>query len=119
MEILGVDINFGRFIKSLSDGAIGRIDADKRKAIKVKVKDLSTLASQKAGHLMATAGITRATAYEIRACHDGWMIAERGTGLPVRVYPKKADAVREGKLLAADRGLKLFVMTKSGKVTTF
>lgn len=139
MEILGVDINFRSFIKSISEGAIVETKKTAKKvrkharrnvktsmkhiesieipeAIRVRMKDIGTFATKSAGQLMATAGITRATAYEVRMSDEGWMIAEAGSGLPVRCFARKADAVKEAKTLARSRGLPLFIMDKHGEL---
>lgn len=57
--------------------------------------------------------------YEVRpAFGDGWMITQRGSTLPLRVFRKKADAVREAKKLARESHAELNVFQRDGRVQT-
>jgi hypothetical protein len=44
---------------------------------------------------------TGAIRLEVRPVEDGWMVAESGSSLPIRLYAKKTEAVKEAKKLAA------------------
>jgi hypothetical protein len=62
-------------------------------------------------------GMSLASRYEVRpAFGDGWMITQRGSSLPLRIFKKKADAVREAKKLAKDSHAELNVFQRNGRV---
>jgi hypothetical protein len=64
--------------------------------------------------LAGRAGFT--SRFEVRAGDDGWMITQRGSSLPLRVFKKKGDAVREAKKMAKDMKAQLNVFQKNGRL---
>lgn len=52
--------------------------------------------------------------YEVRPIEDGWMIAEKGSARPLRVFAKKQEAIREARRLARERHMSVDVFTRSG-----
>jgi len=53
-------------------------------------------------------------AYEVRPSHDGWMITRAGSSLPIRVYAKKPEAIREAKRLARAKKTHVDIFTRQG-----
>lgn len=53
-------------------------------------------------------------AYEVRPSHDGWMVTRAGSSLPIRVYAKKPDAIKEAKRLARAKKTHVDVFTRQG-----
>lgn len=61
-------------------------------------------------------GLMAPKAFEVRSVEDGWMVARRGSNLPMRVFPRKQDAVKEANKIAADLQAQVHVFTKTGKL---
>jgi hypothetical protein len=93
-----------------------------RTIVGINVKDLSRAFTH---HRLRTvdalkrlaSGMALASRYEVRpAFGDGWMITQRGSSLPLRIFKKKSDAVREAKKLAKDSHAELNVFQRNGRV---
>ncbi|MEK7355281.1 MAG: DUF2188 domain-containing protein [Bdellovibrionota bacterium] len=64
-------------------------------------------------------GLSFISSYEVRPSHgDGWMIMQRGSSNPLRIFKKKSDAVREAKKLAREEHTRLNVFMRNGRVQT-
>lgn len=61
-------------------------------------------------------GLMAPKAFEVRSVEYGWMVARRGSSLPMRVFTKKQDAVKEATKLAAELQAQVHVFTKTGKL---
>ena len=62
-------------------------------------------------------GQALASRYEVKpAFGDGWMITQRGSSIPLRIFRKKTDAVREAKKLARESHAELNVFQRDGSV---
>lgn len=73
---------------------------------------------RQAGQLMKIPGLVGRTAYEVKPTSDGWMVALRGSTLPLRVFAKKQDAIREGKRMARSQKSELDIFTRQGSLQT-
>lgn len=74
------------------------------------MRSLDALKRLATGHMLASR-------YEVRpAFGDGWMITQKGSTLPIRIFKKKTDAVREAKKLARDSHAELNVFQRNGRV---
>ncbi len=51
--------------------------------------------------------------YEVRPVEEGWMIFERGTTIPVRMFRRKLDAIREARRRARKQGTTVTVYTRT------
>ncbi|MES2965958.1 MAG: DUF2188 domain-containing protein [Bdellovibrionota bacterium] len=82
---------------------------------KIDIRDFSRAVAHQFKRLAA--GMTFASRFEVRPAHgDGWMITQRGSSLPLRIFKKKVDAVREAKKLAQDSHAELNVFQRNGRV---
>jgi 2-hydroxychromene-2-carboxylate isomerase len=52
--------------------------------------------------------------YEVRPVEDGWMIAEKGSELPLRIFVKKQDAIREARRMAREHHTQVDVFGRDG-----
>lgn len=54
--------------------------------------------------------------YEVRRAEDGWMIAEKGSGAPLRVFVKKQEAIREARRMARQHRTELDIFGRDGEL---
>lgn len=54
--------------------------------------------------------------FEVRRVEDGWMIAEKGSALPLRVFVKKQEAIREARRMARAHHTELDVFGRDGEL---
>jgi hypothetical protein len=52
--------------------------------------------------------------FEVRPADDGWMICQRGSTLPLRVFKKKGDALSEAKKMAKSLHVGVNVFGRDG-----
>lgn len=52
--------------------------------------------------------------FEVRPADDGWMICQRGSTLPLRVFKKKSDALSEAKKMAKNLHVGVNVFGRDG-----
>lgn len=55
-------------------------------------------------------------AFQVRATDDGWMVSERGSSLPLKVYSRKADAVKQARKMAREYNVEMDVFTRQGEL---
>ncbi len=58
----------------------------------------------------------RSRAYQVRPVDDGWMIAERGSSVPLVVFNKKTEALRAAKKMAQEKKAALDIYTRTGSL---
>ena len=52
--------------------------------------------------------------FEVRPADDGWMICQRGSTLPLRVFKKKSDAMSEARKMAKNLHVGVNVFGRDG-----
>jgi hypothetical protein len=53
--------------------------------------------------------------FEVRRAQDGWMIAEKGSAIPLRVFVKKPEAIREARRMAREHRTDLDIFGRNGE----
>jgi hypothetical protein len=76
---------------------------------------------QKGALRVASRLVTRSTTtvksiYEVRPIEDGWMIAEKGSAVPLRIFVKKQEAIREARQMARENHTEVEVFNRNGSL---
>lgn len=107
MKMLGFDV---RVVPSNSN-----LRSQFQSRVLAKLNDARRLAVGAARRFLSPS-LVGASAFQVRATQDGWMVAERGSSLPLRVFSKKADAIREAKKMAKQFKADVDIFTKQGEL---
>ena len=85
-----------------------------RKWLARRSEEISRRAIESVARLMAKREFKGA--FEVRPSSDGWMVARAGSSLPLHVFAKKPDAIKEAKRLAREKKTHVDVFTRQGSL---
>lgn len=112
MKVLGLNIR----VKRLPKGINSQI-----KAFRSGMKDLGNgvqgfarEAVRAAGRLAMRPMFLGKSAFEVKYTDDGWMITRQGSSIPLRVFPKKQDAVREARRMGKSLRTEVSIFNREG-----
>lgn len=115
MKVLGVNLHF-RPRKSINDkfgnDKFGNERIEKAMAQIDGVRRFAVGAARR----FLPGGVFGSSAFQVRSTDDGWMIAERGSSLPLRVFSRKSDAVRVAKKMAQEHRVDVDIYTRRGEL---
>lgn len=105
VQILGLDIR----VKHLPKGIDSQL-----KGLRDEFEGLARRSAGVVTRWMARPNPLGKSAYEVRPTNDGWMITHRGSTVPLRVFPKKPEAVRLARKMGREQKAEVSIFTRQG-----
>lgn len=109
MKVLGLDIRVKRIPKRFNSQM-----KEPWKEIRDGVQKFAQSTATAAKRLMQRPNLLGKSSYEVRPTDDGWMITRRGSTIPIRVYSKKPDAVREARKMGKTQKAEVSIFNRQG-----